>query len=350
MPLRHDQIDDFVEVTLNKYERHKFTDISLGLTKYIAAMLEKDQAIPERGGPLIEFKVKTKNTGNARNTGLYAEDITKVEDVMDKGQVPWAQQTTNFSYDIYEELFQSDQETIVKELVIREHDALSDMADLAEQNLWKAPTGTSDTRPMGIPFWIQLTNSTAAGAFEGTDPSGFTSGRAGISSSTYARWRNWTFKHTAVTTDDYIVKFKRALYETDFEPPVPTPELGYGKSKYHCFTVYDIREPLERLAESRNDNHGADVAKYINQVVIGGVPLTAVPYLDKNTTNEPTFGVNWRCLRPFIKKGCHMRRNPPKPAARQHTVREVHYDNFCNYISNNVRGLFGGSNNGTSIS
>lgn len=341
MALRHLDIDDFVELTLNKFERHKWTDISLEHQEYIASSFITEKKIQERGGPQIEFKVKTKNTGNARNTGLFARDVTKREQVMVPGKVPWAQQTTNFSYDIYEDMFQSDRETIIRELKVLEHDALSDMAELNEENLWSAPTGTTDTRPMGIPFWIQ--KATAAAGFNGGNPTGFTGGCAGIDSTTYTRWKNYTFNYTKVTPDDLVDKLKRALAFTHFMAPVPHPELGYGKSDYCIFTTYRIQSPLERLAESRNDNLGPDVAKYLNQVVVGGAPVKWVPYLEANDTSDPLYGVNWQVFRPYVKRGVDMRRNPPKIGADQHSVREVHYDNFCQYIALNRRRLFVGS-------
>lgn len=342
MALRHDDIDDFVELTLNKFDKKRWTDISLEHQEYVSSTLIDEKKVQERGGPQVEFKVKTKNTGNARNTGLFAQDTTKREDVMVAGQVPWAQQTSNFSYDIYEDLFQSSPETIIRELKVLEHDALSDMAELNEENLWSAPTGTSDKRPMGIPFWVQKDATSSAG-FNGGNPSGFSGGAAGIDSTTYPRWKNYTFGYTNVTIDDLVNKLKRALAFTNFMAPVPHPELGYGKSEYTIFTTYRVQSPLERLAESRNDNLGADVARFMNQVVVGGAPIRWVPYLEANDTSDPLYGINWRVFRPFVKEGCDMKRNPPKTAANQHTVREVHYDNFCQYICKNRRNLFVGS-------
>jgi len=128
MALTPDQVDDFVNLTLPLYKRYKWTDISLEHQEYVSSTLIDEKKVVEQGGPTISFRLKTKNTGNARNTGMYAQDITKVEDVTISASVPWAMQTTNFSYDIYEELFQSDRETIIRELQIRDHDAMSDMA------------------------------------------------------------------------------------------------------------------------------------------------------------------------------------------------------------------------------
>lgn len=342
--LTPDQIDDFVNLTLSLFKRYKWTDISLEYQEYVSATLIDAKKVAEQGGKDISFRLKTKNTGNARNTGMYAQDVTKVEDVTRPASVPWAMQTTNFSYDIYEDLFQSDRETIIRELTIRDHDAMSDMAELNEENLWSAPVGPIDTRPMGIPFWMQKDPTTAPeGGFHGGNPSGFPSGAAGVDSTQYPRWRNWTFGYTLVTGDDLIRKIKKSLAFTHFMPPVPHPELAFGKSDYQIYTTYRVQEPMERLAETRNDNLGKDLAKYMNTVTVGGVPVKWVPYLEANDTSDPIYGVNWRVFRPFCKKGATMRRNPPKQAARQHTVREVHIDNWMNYVCYNRRALFVGS-------
>jgi len=334
MALTPDQIDDFVNLTQPLYKRYKWTDISLEHQEYISSTLIDEKKVVEQGGPTVSFRLKTKNTGNARNTGMYAQDVTLVEDVTISASVPWAMQTTNYSYDIYEDLFQSDRETIIRELQIRDHDAMSDMAELNEENLWNEPTDSSDTRPMGIPFWLQ--KSTTEG-FSGGNPSGFSDGCAGVSSTTYPRWRNWTFTYSSVSPDDLIVHLKKAIAFTTFVAPVPHPELGFGKSNYTIFTTYRVSEPMERMAESRNDNLRGDLARYLNQVTVGGVPVRWVPYLESNDTTDPLYGVNWKSFRPYVKSSANMRRNPPKQAARQHTVREVHIDNWMQYICYNRR-------------
>jgi hypothetical protein len=341
MALTPDQVDDFVTLTLQYFKKYKWTDLSVDYQEYISATLIDEKKVVEEGGPQISFRIKTKNTGTARNTGMFAQDVTKVEDVMISAQVPWAMQTVNFSYDIYEDLFQSDRETIIKELQIRDHDAMTDMAELNEINLWSQPASTSDTRPMGIPYWIVKNVTNMEGGFTGGDP---TAGpAAGVSSTTYPRWRNWAFKYVQVSTDDLIRKLKKALAFTNFKAPVPHPELGYGKSDYQILTTYRTAEPMERIAESRNDNLGSDLAKYQATVTVGGVPVKWVPYLEANDTSDPVYGINWRVFRPYVKRGANMRRNAPKEAAKQHTVREVHIDNWCNFICYNRRLQFVGS-------
>lgn len=344
MGLTPDQVDDFVNLTTSNYKRMKWTDDSLEHQEYVSAQIISQRKVTERGGPNITFRIQTKNSGNARNTGMFAGDITNVEDVTIAATVPWAMQTTNYSYDIYEDLFQSDKETIIRELQVREHDALNSMAELQEENFWSAPADSTDTRPMGMTFWMQKdATTTVDGGFNGGNPSGFTGGCAGVSSTTYPRWRNWTFGYTNVVPDDLVRKVKKSLAFTRFMAPVPHPELGYSKVDYAIYTTYRVQEPLERLAESRNENLGRDVARYINQVTIGGTPVKWVPFLEANDTSDPLYGVNWKYFRPFVKSGASMRRNPPKQAARQHTVREVHIDNWMNYIAVRRRGMFVGS-------
>lgn len=340
MALTPDQVDDFVQLTLENFKSYKWTDISLPLQFYVCSKMFDERRVVERGGSHINWKVKTKNTGNARNTGLFAVDITKVEDVATEAKVEWAKSTTNWSYDIDEDEFQSDRETIVRLLQMREHDALSDLAVLMEQNLWSQPSSSTDTRPKGIPYWIQKSSTTPAGGFTGGDPTAGAAG--GLLTATYPRWKNWSFNYTAVSRDDLVKKTKKALVFTEFKAPVPHPETGWGKTDCELYTTYDVQEPLERLAETRNDNLGPDVARYMGQVILGGVPLMWVPYLQENDSQDPIYGVNFAAFRPFVKRNAFMRRNPPKQAARQHSVREVHIDSWYNFMCVSRRETFVG--------
>ena len=198
---------------------------------------------------------------------------------------------------------------------------------------------------MGIPFWLQKDTNTAAndGTLNGRDPSGFTTGRGGISSTTYSKWRNWTFRYSAYTVDDLVRKIKRALVFTKFVPPVPTPELAYGAAQREIYTTYRVIEPLERLAETRNENLGNDVARYMGQVVVGGVPLRLAHYLEANDSNDPLYGVDWSVFRPFVRKGANMRRMGPMQMPKQHDGKTVHYDTWMNYCCYNLRKCWVGS-------
>jgi hypothetical protein len=352
MPLTPDQMDDLVNTTLPLFKRLSWTDISLEHPEYISSEILRKEYVTERGGVDLRFKVKTRNTGLAVNTGILAEDVTGIEDVTTGGTVPWTKQSVNWSYSVDEEDFQSDRETIIELLKLRDHDAMSDMAELNEENMWSAPTSTSDKRPMGIPFWLQKDTNTAAndGTLNGRDPSGFTGGAAGISSVTYARWRNWTFRYAAVSSDDLVRKVKLAMFFTKFKAPVKYPELKYGAGpQRRIYTTFRVSEPLERLAETRNENHGSDLARFMYQggeqagVTIGGVPLIPVHHLQANDTNDPLYGVDWSVMRPFVQKGKNMRRMGPMQTPRQHDGRTIFYDTFMNYCCYDRRRCWVGS-------
>ena len=344
--LTPDQIDDLVTNTTKEFKKGKWTDISLDYQRYVSGEFINDKRLVEQGGTEIQWQLQVSNTGTAVNSGLYAEDVTAVDDVTISASVPWSKQTVSWSFDVDESLFQSDKETIVEMLMVREHAALNKMHELNEVNLWSEPSTSSDKRPMGVPFWIRKdATTTVAGGWNGGNPtgSGLTGGCAGVSSTTYPNWRNWTFGYAAVTPDDLVVKLKRALRYTNFVPPDPHPTLGFGGVDYVIYTTYNVVEPLERIAESRNDNLGADVARYLNRVTVAGVPFRDVPYLTENDSTDPLYGINWNDFRPFVKKGCDRRRTKPTPAPKQHTVRNVFVDTWMGYMCINRRTQFVGS-------
>jgi hypothetical protein len=342
MPLLPDAVPDFVATTLKFMPVGRWVDLSLEYTEYVWASMVAPRAQSISGGIGVSFPIQVKNTETARPFGLFATDVTRVEDVMITANLPWSATTVSWSYDVMEPVFQSDRETIVEQLRIREHQAKNNMADRDETYLWSAPTGPTDNVLMGIPFWMQKYATSTDGAFGGGDPAGFTSGAAGIATATYPRWRNWVFKYTQYTVDDLIRKVKKSMFNTRFQAPVPHPELGFGKADYQIFTTYRVVEPLERLAETRNDNLGADLAKYLGQVVIGGVPMKAVPYLEYNDTSDPLYGVNWKALGIFTLKGGTMKRTF-KDAPNQHNVKNVFLDNWKQMGCYNRRALWVGS-------
>lgn len=343
--LRPDQLNDLVTTTLPLLKRHKIADISLDLNEYISPKILNEKSVKERGGTDLQWRIKVRNTGLARNAGLFSEDVTGIEDLMVKASVPWYKQTSNWSYSIDEPEFQSDEETIVDEIRVRDMDCQQGLVELDEENLWSSPTSSTDNRPMGIPFWLQKDTNTATnnGSLNGLDPSGFTAGRGGLSSTTYTKWRNWTFRYANYTLDDLVKKVKRSLVFTKFTPPVPDMAIGFGAAQREIYTTYRVIEPLERIAETRNENLGNDVARYMGQVVIGGVPLRLVHYLEANDTNDPLYGVNWGEFRPFVKKGIHRRRTGPVRSPKQHDVMTVHYDTWMNYACYNLRKCWVGS-------
>jgi len=87
--LNLEDIGNFTQATLDKYDYKKWEDISLPLRDYefMSRMLNKK---PERGGPRLKWKVRLNNTQNARVVGLYQPDQTNVEDTLTEASVTWS--------------------------------------------------------------------------------------------------------------------------------------------------------------------------------------------------------------------------------------------------------------------
>jgi hypothetical protein len=337
MALYHEQIDDFIELTLNRYEKNDWVDISLPLQRYtFASKWFKGKQKPERGGPRLEWKIRTKNQGTAKHSGLYAVDDTNRINVMTKATQEWAKQTVNYIYDIDEDIFQSGPETIIREMLLLEQGLYNDFFELMETSMWTAPaSSTADPRPpSGVPFWIQK-NATLG--FNGGDPSGFTSGAGGVATATYPRWKNYTGTYVQVSRDDLVEKVVNACDYCDFQAPKSYPEIGGGDPSWGFYTVHSVVATMRRMLQAGNDNLGPDVGRWAGDVLIKSIPVTWVPALDSSESDaydssNPFYGINWKKFEYFFKTGRNMVKHPPKDAAHQHTVRERHMDNWGNFV------------------
>jgi hypothetical protein len=341
MGLTPEQIPDIINLTVDHYLKDKWTDLSMEFPEYIASKLISDKNITEFGGPQINFKLQVRNNGLARFTGMWEPDVTDVKDLSIEGTVPWSLMTCNWSWHAMEQAVQTDRETIVQMIMMRDHAAKNDVIELTEAALWGQPSSSTDTRPRGIPYWLQKASSANAGDFVGGDPSSGLN-RAGIDSDTYTAWKNFAFTYINPTVDDMIKKVKDSIYNTNFVAPAPHPDIAYGKADRTIYTTRAVQEPLERLAENRNENLGSDVARYYQTVTIAGIPVKAVFYLDNNDTSNPLYGVNWKVFRPYVKRGWNMKRTVVTPGRPQHLVTTVHYDTMMNYVCFDLRQCFVG--------
>lgn len=337
--LTPDQIDDLATITLSKFNKIKFTNISRDYQHLVCSKLINSKRVVYDGGKDIRFFLKTGTTGNARMTGIFDPDQTSIAPLATEANAPWRQITTNFSYSVFEESFQSDAETLVDQLKLREVDSLEDMMELIEQQFWGAPTSPTENKLWGIPLWIQKNTSTG-GDFLGGNPSGFSSGLAGVDTGTHLNWRNWAGGYTDVSIADLVTKLKKAIRFTKFKAYTPQPELKFGERRCEMFTTERVIAPLERIVEERNDNLGKDVAKYMDEVVVAGCPINWVPYLHSNDTSDPVYGINWEKLRPYVKRGWDMKRQGPFRAPLQRDTRTVHYDHWMNFICVDRRSQF----------
>ncbi len=330
-------IDDFVALTLDRYKKDEWVDISMPLQEYtFASRWFKSKKKPERGGPRLKWKLRVDNQGTAKHSGLYAVDDTNRKNVMAGGQQEWSKQTVNYIYDIDEEEFQSGPETIIREMMLNEQGLYNDFFGLMETSMWTAPSSStvSPRPPSGIPFWLQ---KSATLGFNGGDPSGFTSGAGSIATGTYAKWKNYTGTYVQVSYPDLVEKVVNACDFCYFRAPKSYAEIGGGDAQWGFYTVHSVLAELRRLARGSNDDLGNDVAKWAGEIVIRSNVVTWVPALtnidsDAYDSSAPFYGINWNKFEYFFKSGRNMIKHPPKQAGSQHTVRERHMDNWGNFV------------------
>jgi hypothetical protein len=345
MALQPDDIDDLTNLTLKKYARKKWVDISYTRQRnfFVERFMGK-KTTPSEGGIEQTWKVQVNATGNARFTGLYGVDSTSVRNLTIEASQKWAASTNNFIYDVNEPLFQSELETIVEQLLVREHDMMMGWYDLMETALWTSPiSSTQDPRPVsGIPFWLQ---KNATEGFNGGDPSGFAAGAANILTSSYANWKNYTFSFSKISRDDLIAKWIKAVEWCQFRPAHSFQQLDASNSQWVFYTTWNVLEPLFQFNDSRNDNL-KDLSG-IPTAVFRGVPVDWVPALSQTSdaaydSQNPLYGIDWSCFEFFFLKGKELNRYPAQQVPNQHTVRIVHADSIGNMKCKNRRRSFVG--------
>ena len=112
-----DAIDDFALSTLAYFHKQKVVDVSLSLTKYIAQsmMFTGKKYFPPIGKNMI-WNIQVDNDDNIKYSDLFDTDATSIQSLQVQAELPLRKYTTNYSWDIDEELFQTDQTTIVNTL------------------------------------------------------------------------------------------------------------------------------------------------------------------------------------------------------------------------------------------
>ena len=339
------QIDDLVNNTLHKFFKDAWVDISTELQQYFAHtnfLLGRRMGVS--GGDQCQWQVKVRNTGAARNTGMYAKDDIKVADVTKNAKVPWTMQTTNMAYDIYEESFNSGSAVrILNYLKARRHDALTSFVELMERNFWSLPEDGSEAeqrKPLGVPYWI-VRNATKG--FNGGLPLGsYHTEVAGLDPTVYDQWKNWTGSYSIADKRDLVRQMREANVKCNFKQPIDHPDVRRGAPRYRIATTYETLQRLEEILEQQNMNLGNDIASKDGNVVFRRTPVHWVPYLDENhddtgadTTHHlgknPIYGFDLNAFGCIFKEGCYMKKSKPIRAPEQHTVRHVHWDSWTQF-------------------
>jgi hypothetical protein len=336
MGLAFSEIDDAVLLTQNKLiKRGAFVDMQTDLTDHVAVReMWKGKQRQFEGGENWEFEVQMDHNHSATTVGLFETDGTALTDTMVKGEVAPRHVNAHYIYDQREKAFQRGGISIVDLVQTRYVGMMVSLFEMMEDFLWSKPDDSSDVKtPYGIAYWV--TKSTTTG-FYGLNPAGFTSGKAGISSTTYPRWANYTAQYSAITKTDLLRLMRQAHRKSQFRSPVShsTPTLGGMRNGiYTNDTVIGI---LEELLEAQNMNLGNDLASKDGRTVFKSTPVTYAPKID-NDSSDPVYMLDWKWLAIGVMAGWANNLSAPYMVPNKHLVRRVDLDASMNMVCTDPR-------------
>ena len=333
--LAYSEIDDAVLLTQQAFvKKGAFVDMATDLQDHVAVreMWGKRKRKFD-GGLNWEMEYQMDHNHSAKAVGLYQNDALVITDNMVKGTIAPRHVNANYGYDVLEPTFQRGNKAIVNLIKTRYVAMKTSFIGKLEEFLWSKPEDDQDLlTPYGIAYW--LTRSATEG-FNGGNPTGFSSGRAGISTATYPRYANYTGKYADITKIDLLRKMRNAHRRTKFRSPVShaNPDVGkMGNGIYTCDTVVGY---LEEQMEANNMNLGSNLT-YPGRVMFKGTPIIWAPYLDDDST-DPVYMLDWKHLALGTISGWENNLQKPQPVAGKHTTRRVDLDVSLNMICDDLR-------------
>ncbi len=329
-------IDDLVNFTFQRLvKKGAFVDMQTDISDFVGVreLYAKHQKVFD-GGIDWEFDVQMDHNKTASFRQLYEQDTLSDEtsDHLVKGRVSPRFLGANYVYDILEPVFQRGELAIVDFVKSKYVGMMTDVWETMEQAIWGSPESSTDTKtPYGIGFWVQ---KGATEGFTGGNPSGFTTGRAGISSEQHPRWKNYSAPYQAVTLDDLAEKMTRAHRKTRFRSPVTHAVPDLSNMANGIYTNDSVVSQLEFLLAQNNMNIGNDFAG--KQSLFKSTPITYVPYLDDDSS-DPVYMIDWKWMAMGLLAGWKEHLSAPTPVPNKHTVRAVYLDSGFNVICTDLR-------------
>lgn len=333
-----DQYNDLVNGTLKNMQKGQWTDLSYTLQNYSSKDILKKSNVKFTSGYGIQFNFSPTANTSAQHVRLGEPLTTTQKDYLGTpGSIGWRHSNARWSIDERAiTMNRNDAVQLVNLVKINRLKAFASLAELTETALWTAPATSSDeVTPYGIPYYIVKASGTPS--LQGGAPSGHTS-VAGISPTTYAQWKNWTGQYTVFSKSDAVQKIRTAMYYTSFTPPVDYPDDTNKKdNRFRLYTTFTNVVTAEQLLESQNDNLGNDLVSKLGAVMLRGVPLVPVSYLDNNDTTNPIYGINWDVWEIHFLTGEYMKETGPIRPETQPRTMVYHVDMTYNFLCPNRR-------------
>lgn len=334
--MQYADIDDAVLLTQeNLVNRGAFLDLQTDLTDHVAVReMWKGRKKTFVGGNDWEFQAQIDHNHSARTVGLYETDGSSMTDTMISMKVQPRHINAHYIYDKREPAFQRGGVAIVDLIKTRYVGMMVSFYELMEEILWTKPTDDTDEKtPFGITYWV---TKAASEGFNGLDPSGFSSGRAGKSSTTYARWTNYGAPYVSISKQDLIRKMRRGSRQTKFRSVVSHAEPVVGGIKNGIYTNDTVLGIMEEILEDQNMNLGNDLASKDGRTLFKSTPVQYAPKLDDDTSN-PVYTLDWKWLAVGIMAGWENQITKPYMVPDKHLVSRTDLDCTLQMICTNLR-------------
>lgn len=349
MALGVEQIDDFAHSFHQNFPEGKWQDISLPLQKYYFASRLFDQAKKaEMVGQMCKWKLEVRHADNFQVVGLYHKDSSSRVNVLDEGEMKWGMTTTNYHYDIDEEVFSQGARPIVNYLTLQEGGMMKSFFEGMEDLMFgDGPTSPTQSPfpPTSLLWWI---TESATEGFNGTEPSGFESvGVGGVSTDDYEQWKNRTYAYTDISRNDFVEKTINSMDMCTFTPPIARPDIAPSRPNWELLTTHSRVAEARKLLQLGNDNIGNDLAARSDTVYIRGVPMVWVPaWTNSSSVNARTdgivLGVNWSTFKWYYRSGRSQRKRKAFQHPEMSNVRIRSMDDAGQIVCFNRRANFRG--------
>ena len=347
------QVDDFLESVKHKYVLKKWKDISMNLQEYLFASRLFSKAGPdEMEGDLVTWRLQVAYNDTFTFTGLYADDVTKRQDLLTHGSMSWSMNTSNYTYDTKEKVFRTGPVEIIDYMLTLEHSMYNSYFSGMEKAMF-GPGPTSPTQskppPTSLLWWIQpySTSTTsptggngantgnyvlptgATSGFWGMDPYGFSGvGTGGISRVSYSGWRNRVGQYTTFSEDDAVDTIIECMDKCGFKNAHKYPDLANSeRPKYELLTTYATVKKARKLLQIGNDNirNALDTWK-IDAPMVRSAPMIWVPAWSNQEFGVPrtdgiVLGVDWSTFHYYSAAGLRQVRNAVYQDKDKHSVR-----------------------------
>lgn len=332
---------DFVRAAYPKVIKKDFTVICRDLQDYLVARWFAEKRDKQKTGSRCSWSLMYRKGSSAKHADWMEKDSVSIQNTTRMGYAQWTHFTFNVAWFRQELLMVMNDASALFDLMAARHasEYIGALEDELEPKLWGAPVSEEDAKntPMGIPFWIQKDpTTTPGGAWNGGNPSGFTSGAGGVDVASYPGWKNWTAGYTDISNADLFRVLRYSFAKLNFKKPriLNKGQSEMNTKRTHIYCGLDSKLDAVDAARNNNDSIGWDLGAGDMEAKFYGHELEYVPYLD-NDSDAPFYLVNEDTLYPITLKGDRFRESEPMISNDHHNCYAVYTDLTYQYVCDN---------------